>query len=332
MKTVLSEGPGGPETLVLREVEEPFPGQGEVLVAMRACSVNYPDALMIADRYQFKPPRPFAPGLEVGGVIEALGPGVQGLSVGDRVIVLLSYGGMSEKVVAPASGCTPMPDSMSFEHAASFIATFGTAYHALVQRGRLRAGQSVLVLGAGGGMGLAAVTLGKALGGRVVAAASSHAKVDQAVALGAEAGVVYPDGPLDPDARKALGAQFKAAGGEAGFDLVCDNVGGDYAEPALRAIAWGGRYLVVGFPAGIPALPLNLPLLKGCDVVGVLYGAYAQRDPEGNRRNVKALLDLYEAGRIAPHVSARYPLEAAAQAIAELSNRRAIGKVVVTCA
>ena len=165
-----------------------------------------------------------------------------------------------------------------------------------------------------------------------MAAASSHAKVDQAVALGAEAGVVYPDGPLDPDARKALGAQFKAAGGEAGFDLVCDNVGGDYAEPALRAIAWGGRYLVVGFPAGIPALPLNLPLLKGCDVVGVLYGAYAQRDPEGNRRNVKALLDLYEAGRIAPHVSARYPLEAAAQAIAELSNRRAIGKVVVTCA
>lgn len=330
MKTVLSEAAGGPETLVMREVETPVAGPGQVLVAVRACSVNYPDALMIADRYQFKPPRPFAPGLEVSGIVEALGEDVQGLAVGDRVIGLLSYGGMAEKVVLPAEGCTPMPANMSFEHGASFIATFGTAYHALVQRGGLQPGQKLLVLGAGGGMGLAAVTLGRALGARVIAAASSQAKVDQAMALGAESGVVYPDGPLDGDGRKALGALFKGAGGEAGFDLICDNVGGDYAEPALRSIGWGGRYLVVGFAAGIPALPLNLPLLKGCDVVGVLYGAYAQRAPAGNRRNVRALLDLYEAGKIAPHVSARYPLEQAAQAIAELSNRRAIGKVVVT--
>jgi NADPH2:quinone reductase len=329
MKIVLSEAAGGPETLVLREVDAPVAGPGQVLVAVRACSVNFPDALMIADRYQFKPPRPFAPGLEAAGVIEALGEGVEGLAIGDRVIAMLSHGGMAEKIAVPAAGCTPMPDAMSFEHGASFIATFGTAYHALAQRGRVQPGETLLVLGAGGGMGLASVALGKALGARVIAAASSQAKIDLAISLGAQVGVVYPAAVADLEGRKALAGLFKAAGGAAGFDVICDNVGGDYAEAALRSIAWGGRFLVVGFPAGIPSIPLNLPLLKGCDIVGVLYGAYAQRNPADNRDNIGALMDLYVAGAIAPHVSASYPLEQAGLAVAELSNRQALGKIVV---
>lgn len=330
MKIVLSEVAGGPESLVLREIDPPTPKAGEALIAVRACSVNYPDALMIADRYQFKPPRPFAPGLEAAGVVEALGEGAEGLAVGDRVIALLSFGGMAEKVVVPASACIPMPAAMSFEHGASFIATFGTAYHALKQRGRLRAGERLLVLGAGGGMGLAAVSLGRAMGARVIAAASSQEKVDLAIASGAEAGLVYPTSLADAQARKDLAGLFKSAAGPDGYSVICDNVGGDYAEAALRAIAWEGRFLTVGFPAGIPSIPLNLALLKSCDIVGVLYGVFAQREPAANRANVQALMDLYVAGDIRPQVTATYPLEQAGAAIAELSSRKAMGKIVVT--
>lgn len=330
MRIVLSEVAGGPETLVLREVPEPVAGSGEVVVAVHACSVNFPDALMVAGQYQFKPPRPFAPGLEVAGEIKSVGPDVTDLRPGDRVIALLSYGGMAERVATAAANCRRMPEGMSYAHGASFLATYGTAYHALEQRGCLRPGETLLVLGAGGGMGLACVELGRAMGARVIAAASSQEKVDLAMSLGASAGVIYPAAADDLESRKRLAGLFKEVAGDGGVDVVCDNVGGPYSEAALRSVAWGGRFLVIGFPAGIPAIPLNLPLLKGCQIVGVLYGLFAQKEPEANQANVERLMALYSAGKIRPHVSASYPLEQAGEAIAALVNRTAQGKVVVT--
>jgi len=237
---------------------------------------------------------------------------------------------MAERVATAAANCRRMPDAMSYEHGASFLATYGTAYHALEQRGRLRPGETLLVLGAGGGMGLACVELGRAMGARVIAAASSQEKVNLALSLGAADGIVYPAAAEDPESRKQLAGLFKAAAGEGGVDVVCDNVGGPYSEAALRSIAWGGRFLVIGFPSGIPAIPLNLPLLKGCQIVGVLYGLFAQREPEANEANIERLMALYAAGEIRPHVSVSYPLEQAGAAIAELVNRTAQGKIVVT--
>ena len=329
MKIVLSRYAGGPESLVLEDVAEPSAGPGQVLICVHACSVNFPDSLIIADRYQLKPPRPFAPGSELAGVVEAVGDHVTDLRVGDRVIAVPGWGGMAEKVVADASTCIRMPDHMDYDQGASFIATYCTAYHAFKQRGRLQAGERLLVLGAGGGLGLASVQLGRAMGARVIAAASTQEKCDLAMSVGAESGVIYPPEVEGPEARKGLAGLFKDVCGPAGADVICDNVGGAYAEAALRAIAWGGRFLVVGFPAGIPSVPLNLPLLKGCDIVGVSSGAFAQRDPAGHAANVQNLMALFVAGRICPHISARYPIEEAGQAISDLTARRALGKVVV---
>lgn len=329
MKIVLSRSAGGPESLVLGDVAEPVAGPDQVLIRVHACGVNFPDSLIIADRYQIKPPRPFAPGSEFAGVVEAVGRRVTEFGVGDRVIAVPGWGGMAEKVVADVSDCMHMPDEMAYDQGASFVATYGTAYHAFKQRGRLRAGERLLVLGAGGGVGLAAVQLGRAMGAHVIAAASTQEKLDLARLAGAESGVVYPAEIEGPDARKRLAEVFKGVCGPTGADVICDTVGGAYAEAALRAIAWGGRFLVVGFPAGIPSVPLNLPLLKGCDIAGVIYGAYAQRDPAGNAANIRELLALFLAGRICPHVSARYPIEEAARAIADLVSRRALGKIVV---
>jgi NADPH:quinone reductase len=329
MKAMLSTVAGGPETLELREIESPQPGAGEVRIRVRACGVNYPDTLIIEDKYQFRPPRPFAPGGEVAGEIDALGAGVTGLALGQRVIGMTSWGGMAEQVVVPAARCVAIPDAMPFDEAATFILTYGTSYHALKQRAALGTGETLLVLGAAGGVGLAAVELGRALGARVVAAASTAEKVALAQARGA-ASVVYPPGPFDKDAAKGLAALFKDATAPGGADVVYDAVGGDYAEASLRAIAWEGRFLVVGFPAGIPRIPLNLALLKGCQIVGVFWGAWTERDPAANARNNQELLDLYSAGQIRPHLSARYPLAEAGAAIAHLAARRALGKVVVT--
>jgi NADPH2:quinone reductase len=222
-----------------------------------------------------------------------------------------------------------IPDAMPFDEAAAFIMTYGTSHYALKWRGRLKQGEVLLVLGAAGGVGLSAVELGKAMGARVVAAASSQEKVDLAIAHGADDGVVYPTGPLDRDAQKALSEAFKTACGAKGADVIYDGVGGDYAEPALRTMAWEGRYLVIGFPAGIPKIPLNLPLLKGCDIVGVFWGTWTATDPAGYRESVKELLALYAAGKIKPHVSEHYPLARAAEAITHLASRKAMGKVVV---
>ena len=329
MKAILSTAPGGPETLILENVNAAEPGDGEVRIRVRACGVNYPDTLMIEDKYQFRPDRPFSPGGEVSGEIDAVGEGVTGFSPGDAVIALVGWGGMAEYVVTPASKCASMPDGMPFDQAAAFIFTYGTTYHALKQRAALKTGETLLVLGAAGGVGLSAVELGRAMGARVVAAASSEEKVELAKAHGASVGIVYRRGPFDKDGTKALSAQFKEATAPGGADVIYDAVGGDYAQAALRAIAWQGRFLVVGFPAGIPSIPLNLVLLKGCQIVGVFWGSFTDREAETNRDNNRELMALYASGEIKPHVSKRYSLAEAGQGISDLAERRALGKIVV---
>ena len=329
MRALLSLEPGGPETLRLTDLAEPSPGPGELLVRVRAAAVNYPDVLIIEDKYQFKPPRPFAPGGEIAGEVEAVGEEVVGWKPGDRLIAVPGWGGMAEKIVIPSKIAIPLPAERSFTDGAALLLTYATSIHALYDRGRLQAGQSLLVLGAAGGVGLAAVELGKAKGARVIAAVSSEEKAAAARGAGADEAIVYPRGPFDKDGQKALAKLFKDAVGPDGADVIYDPVGGDYAEAALRAIAWEGRYLVVGFPAGIPKLPLNLTLLKSCDVCGVFWGAFAARDPKANAGHVVELFRLWDEGKIRPHVSATYPLERGGQAIAAMAARQVIGKLVV---
>jgi NADPH:quinone reductase len=330
MKAMLSKQVGGPETLVLEELPDPKPGAGEVVIAVKACGVNYPDLLIIEDRYQYKPARPFSPGGEVAGLVEAVGSGVTSLKVGDRVIGSATWGGMAEKLALKAERCTPFPTGMPMHEAAALILTYGTSIYALKDRAKLAKGETLLVLGAAGGVGLSAVELGKAMGARVIAAASTEEKVALAKQHGADDGVVYPAGPFDKAGSKALADLFKKACGETGADVIYDPVGGDYSEAALRAIGWEGRFLVVGFPAGIPKLPLNLTLLKSCQVVGVFWGEFTRRDPAGNAANIRALMQFYADGAIRPLVSERYPLAQAGAAIAKLGARQAMGKIVVT--
>lgn len=329
MRAVLSKAPGGPETLVVEEVMDPTPGPGEVVIEVKAVGVNYPDALIIADKYQFRPERPFAPGAEVAGVVDAVGEGVKGVFRGDRVVAVPGWGGMVERLKVRAETLIPIPDGMDYETAAAFIMTYGTSYYALKDRAQLQPGETLLVLGAAGGVGAAAVELGKAMGARVVAAASTNDKVEFALELGADNGLIYPSGPMDKGAQKALSGEFKLSTGRDGADVVFDGVGGDYAEPALRAMDWNGRYLVVGFPAGIPSLPLNLTLLKSVSVIGVFWGAAVARDPQAHAANMAELMQLYAEGKIKPRVSRTFPLERAHEAIQALSDRTAVGKIVV---
>jgi NADPH2:quinone reductase len=328
MKALLSFASGGPETLRVDEIADPIAGPGEVLIRVRACGVNYPDLLVIEDKYQFQPKRPFSPGGEIAGEIVGVGEGVDGFAVGDRILSMMGIGGMAELVAAPASKCIAIPDEMPFDEGAAFIAAFGTSYHALRQRGRLVPGERLLVLGAAGGMGLAAVELGRAMGAHVIAAASSEDKLALARRHGATDGFVYPAdiGTVDP---KALAAMFKSAVGDQGVDIVYDPVGGAYAEAALRSIAWRGRFLIIGFPAGIPKIPLNLPLLKGCEIVGVFYGSFFEREPEANMENVRALFRIYREGKIRPHIAARLSLEDAARGFEILASRSAQGKIII---
>jgi len=330
MKALLSTRPGGPDTLVQGELPEPSVGPGEVRVAVRACGVNYPDLLIIQDLYQFKPPRPFAPGAEVAGVVDAVGEGVGNVRVGDRVLMGPVRNGMAEKAAGVARSCWKIPDAMPFDEAAALLMTYGTSHHALKDRARIRPGETLLVLGAAGGVGLAAVELGKAMGARVVAAASSEAKIALACRHGADAGVQYPAGSLDKAAARALTDRFKEACGANGAQVIYDGVGGDYTEAALRAIGWEGRHLVVGFTAGIPKLALNLPLLKGCQIIGVFWGEFTNRHPSQHAENVAALMALYLEGRIKPAITERFPLARGAEAIARLGSRDARGKLVVT--
>jgi NADPH2:quinone reductase len=332
MKALLSIAPGGPDTLAIGAIDDPTAGPGDLLVRVRACAINYPDVLIIEDKYQFKPPRPFAPGGEIAGDVIAVGDGVSGWKVGDRMIGASGWNGLAEQAVVPARNAYHLPSERGFTEGAALLMTYGTSIHALYDRGRLKEDDTLLVLGAAGGVGLAAVELGKARGARVVAAVSSDDKAQAARDAGADDAIVYPRGPFDKDGSKALAEAFKAAVGPGGANVIYDPVGGDYAEPALRSIAWEGRYLVVGFPAGIPKLPLNLTLLKSCDVCGVFWGAFAARDPKANAAHVEELFRLWRTGQIAPRVSATYPLERAGDAIAALADRSAIGKLVVEIA
>ena len=327
MRALLSEEPGGPETLVLRDLPDLAAGAGELLVRVRACAMNFPDVLIIEDKYQLKPLRPFAPGGEFAGEVIGVGEGVSGWTKGDRLIVATGFGGLAEQVVIPAKSAIRLPSDRSFEEGSALLLTYATVIHALVDRGKLEAGQTLLVLGAAGGIGIASIEIGKALGARVVAAVSSEAKAQAAREAGAEEAVIYPSDTSD---SKALSQVFKDPVGPSGADIILDPVGGAYSEAALRSIAWEGRFLVVGFPAGIAKLPLNLTLLKSCDVCGVFWGAFAARDPEANAAHVEQLFRWWDEGKIAPKISATYPLERAGEAIRALAERKAVGKLVVT--
>lgn len=331
MKALLSKAPGGPETLVLEDVAAPQAGPGQAVIQVKAVGVNFPDVLMIEDRYQFKPPRPFSPGAEVSGIVQSVGDGVTTVKPGDRVLGSTGWGGMAEELALDVSRLVKIPDAMPFEDAAAFLMTYGTSWHALKDRANLQPGQTLLVLGAAGGVGLAAVELGKAMGANVIAAASSQEKIDLCLSRGAASGVVYPRGPFDRDGQKALAGLFKDAAGPNGADVIYDAIGDAYAEPALRSIAWEGKYLVVGFAAGeIPKIPLNLTLLKSCDIVGVFWGTWVAKNPKKHEASVAELLQMYAEGKIKPHVSETFTLTDAAKAITHLASRKAMGKVVVT--
>jgi NADPH:quinone reductase len=333
VKALLSTAIGGPRTLQLTDLPTPVPGPGQAVVAVKACGVNFPDVLIIEDKYQTKVPRPFAPGAEIAGVVISTAADVTAVKPGDRVICMLIWGGMAEQIAVDATRLIKLPDQMPFDEAAAFVLTYGTSHHALKQRARLQPGDRLLVLGAAGGVGLAAVQLGKAMGAQVVAAASTQDKVDFCKRHGADEGITYERGPLDRDAQKMLTTRLKQVAGERGFDVIYDAVGGDYAEPALRSIAWQGRYLVIGFAAGdIPKMPLNLALLKSCDILGVYWGAWVDRNPQTHRQNVDELLSLYAQGKIKPYVSERFSLDKGGEAIEHLASRKALGKVVVTMA
>ena len=330
MKALMSVTVGGPETLELTEIPTPEPGEGQVLIEVKAAGVNYPDTLIIRDLYQSKPPRPFTPGNEVSGVVTAVGEGVKRFSVGDSVFaIMMQNGGFATHAVAQEHEITPLPVGMSHEEAAAFMMTYGTSYYALKDRAKLRAGETLFILGAAGGVGSAAIELAKAMGARVIAGVSSQEKADFCKSLGADETLIYPR-ELDKDTQRALSKEIKALAGKDGVNVVYDAVGGSYAEPALRSIAWEGRYLVVGFPAGIPAIPLNLTLLKSCQIVGVFWGAAMMRDPAGHRQNVMEMSEMFAAGKIKPRVTRTFSLEDGPAALTHLESREATGKVVIT--
>ncbi|TNE37314.1 MAG: NADPH:quinone oxidoreductase family protein [Alphaproteobacteria bacterium] len=331
MKAVLCKEYGPIENLVVEEVPTPEPGPGQVRIDVKAAAVNFPDVLIVQNLYQFKPEPPFSPGGEVSGVVGAVGEGVTHVKPGDRVIGSAGFGGFAEQVVLDAPRVIPIGDHMPFDEAAAFVMVYGTSHHALKQRAELKPGDTLLVLGASGGVGLAAVELGKVMGAKVIAACSSQEKVDVCLKHGADDGFVYPRNPLDRAQQKALSDKIKELTGGKGADVIYDPVGDDYAEPALRAIAWKGRYLVVGFAAGeIPRIPLNLALLKGCQIVGVFWGMFTGVERKLHEENMSELMAWYQEGKIKPFISKRYKLEEAVQALQDMSARKVVGKIVLT--
>ena len=325
MKAVQCVEHGPPENLVVRDVPLPEPGRGEVRLKVQAAGVNFPDTLIIQNLYQFKPPLPFTPGGEAAGVIDAVGEGVTGFKPGDRALVMTGTGCFAEQVIAKAAQTIPIEGSMPFDIAAGFTMTYGTSHHALKQRARLQPGETVLVLGAAGGVGLTAVELAKVMGATVIAAASSDEKLALCSEYGADETINYTTTDLK-DAVKTL------TGGK-GVDVIYDPVGDKLAEPAFRGVAWNGRYLVVGFAGGtIPSLPLNLPLIKGASIVGVFWGAFTQAEPAAHQANMRELLDWYAAGKLRPHVSRTFPLDEGPAAIRWMMDRKATGKVVLEVA
>ena len=320
----------GPEKLIFGDVEDPKPGSGEVLVEIKAASVNFPDVLMVQGLYQFQPPMPFIPGAECSGVIKEIGEGVNSYKAGDHVFVMAGNGCFAEQVVVEEARVTLVPKEMDFPVAAALPMTYGTSLYALKQRAKIQPGENLLVLGAAGGVGLSAVELGKAMGARVIAAASSEEKIKTCLEHGADEAFVYPSGNLDRDQQKALSNKIKELTGGSGANVVYDPVGGSFSEPALRAMAWEGRFLVIGFATGeIPKPPLNLALLKGCQIVGVFWGAWTMMFPDENQANFQELFDLYAAGKINPEISDRFSLAESAAAISHLKDRKAKGKVII---
>ncbi len=322
MRAVVCNEFGPPENLVVEERPDPVPEAGQLLVEVKAAAVTFPDTLMLEDKYQFKAPPPYIPGGEVAGVVTAVGADAAGFTVGDRVVGGLgTTGGMAELAVVDATGARILPDSVGFAESTGLNYAYGTTLYGLKHRGALQEGETLLVLGAGGHLGLTAVELGKLLGARVIAAASTEEKLDLCRQRGADETINYAEESLKDRAKELTGGN--------GVDMVYDGVGGDYAEQALRAIAWEGRFLVIGFTAGIPSIPLNLTLLKGCQIVGVFYGAMTARDPELRDAVSAELLSLTADGKLQPHVSGRYPLERAGEAMRSMMDRKAVGKVVV---
>ncbi len=322
MKAVLCKEYGPPESLVIEDIASPTAGRGQVVVSVKACGVNFPDTLIIQGKYQFKPAMPFSPGSEVSGIVKEVGEGVDTVQVSDHVIAFTGWGGFAEEVVTEASKLITLPGDIDFVTAAAFTLVYGTAHHALKDRAQIKAGETLLVLGAAGGVGLASVELGKVMGARVIAAASSAEKLAVCKQHGADELINYT--------TEDLRERIKALTGGNGVDVIIDPLGGAYSEPALRSIAWKGRFLVIGFAAGdIPRIPLNLTLLKGCSIVGVFWGSFTEREPEHNQENLHELLSWLAQGKLKPHISATYPLEGAAQALNDVLNRKVKGKAVL---
>lgn len=322
MKAILCTEYGGPELLKYTETEDPSIGEKEVLIEVAACAVNFPDVLIIQNKYQFKPELPFSPGGEVSGVIASVGSGVKHLQIGQRVLALCGWGGFAEKVKVGADRVFPVPPFMDDITAASTLYTFGTAYHALKDQAEIKAGETLLVLGASGGVGLAAVELGKVMGAKVIAAASTAEKLAVCQKKGADHLINYEQEDLKEKIKEITAGK--------GVDVVLDVVGDKYAEPALRSMAWKGRYLVVGFAAGeIPKLPFNLALLKGCAVMGVFWGRFSSEEPQKNQQNLMELVGMIHAGKISQHIFKTYSLEEAPQALKDMMERKVVGKAVV---
>jgi NADPH:quinone reductase len=322
VKAVLCRQFGPPESLIVDDIPSPRPDPGSVVVSVKAASVNFPDVLVIQDKYQFKPPLPFSPGCELAGVVKEIGEGVTRVKPGDRVMAYTPYGAFAEEAVFDAARAIAIPDGMDDSTASALLVTYGTTEHALQDRAGLKAGETLLVLGASGGIGLAAIEIGKALGARVIACASSDAKLAVCRERGADATINYAAGDFRDQLKQITGG---------GVDVVCDPVGGPYTEPALRSTAWRGRLLAIGFAAGdIPKIPLNLPLLKGCAIVGVFWGEFVRREPDRFAASVARLAAWYREGKIRPHISQTFPLERTAEALRLMADRKVTGKVVIT--
>ncbi len=328
MKAFLCKEFGPVDSHQVEEIDDPIAGPGQVVVDIKATGISFPDVLIVQGLHQFKPPFPFSPGSEISGVVSSVGEGVTMYKEGDRVMGSIGSGGLREKGVYLEQQLMPLPETMDFNTAAGFPLNYGTTYHAFKQRGELKAGQSVLVLGAGGGLGITAIHIAKAMGAKVIAAASSQEKIDLCKKEGADEGIIY-EREMDRDLQKKFSDQIKEVTG-GGVDMIYDLVGGDYAEPALRAIARHGKYLVIGFTAGIPKMPLNLTLLKECQIVGVFWGQFAGVEYAENQQNFKELFDLHAEGKIKPFVTETYTLDESATAIKTLEDRKVLGKVVVS--
>lgn len=308
---------------MVEDVPSPKAGKGQIVVSVKASGVNFPDTLIIQGKYQFKPELPFSPGGEVAGVVKTVGEGVTSLKPGDRVIASSGWGGFAEELVVDADRTIPMPDGMDFVPASAFVLTYGTSYHALKDRAQLQAGETMLVLGASGGVGLSAIQIGKMMGAKVIAAASTDQKLEVCKANGADELINY--------SKDDLRTRVKEVTSGKGVDVVYDPVGGAYSEPALREMAWKGRFLVVGFAAGdIPKVALNLALLKGCSIVGVFWGSFTRKEPDANQKNNEELMQFFAQGKVKPHIHATYPLERAADALNDVMYKRVSGKVVLT--